>query len=72
MVLKSLQENKTRNVVKDVKDTFGFKTAAKEKPLTCRGLLPTFSSVYNPLEIAASFILEGCITIQKPYKENMA
>ena len=35
-------------------NTFGFKIAA-EKSLTCCGLLPTLSSVYNPLCFAAPF-----------------
>ena len=42
-------------------NTFGSKTAVEEKPLTCRGLQLTLSSVYDPL--AAPFILEGCIII---------
>ena len=29
-------------------DIFGFKIAAEQKPLTCRGLLSTLSSVHNP------------------------
>ena len=51
---------------------FGFKIAAEEKPLTCHGLLSTLSSVYDPLGLAAPFILEGCIMIQKLYKEKSA
>ena len=54
------------------KDTFGFKIATEEKPLTRRRLLSTLSSVYDPLGFAALFILEGCIIIQKLCKENSA
>ena len=54
------------------KDKFGFKLAAEEKTLTCRGLLSTLSSVYDPLGFAAPFILEGRIIIQKLCKENSA
>ena len=44
-------------------DTFGFKTAAKEKPLTHRGLLSFLSSVYDLFGLAAPFILEGYLII---------
>ena len=53
-------------------DAFGFKIAAEEKPLTRRRLLSTLSSVYNLLGLAAPFILEVCIIIQKLCKENSA
>ena len=87
VVLKSLQEEQRRKGVKDAgelperalrvqwnidEDTFGFKTAAEEKPLTYQGLLSTLSSVYDPFGLAAPFILEGCIIIQKLCKENSA
>ena len=92
VVLKSLQEDQRRKVVKDVdlssgelpvkkalgvqwnidKETFDFKVAAEEKPLTCRGRLSTLSSVYNHLSLAAPFIVEGRIIIQKLCKENSA
>ena len=51
-------------------DIFGFKIAAQEKPLTRCGLLSTLSSVYDPLGLAAPFILEGRVIIQKLCKEN--
>ena len=44
-------------------DTFGFKTAAKEKPLTHCGLLSFLSSVYDLFGLAAPFILEGYLII---------
>ena len=53
-------------------DTFGFKIAAEEKPLTRHGLLSTMSSVYDSLCFAAPFILEGRIIIQKLCKESSA
>ena len=53
-------------------ETFGFKIAAEEKLLRSHGLLSTLSSVYNPLGLAAPFILEGHIIIQKLCKENSA
>ena len=53
-------------------ETFGFKIVAEEKPLRCHGLLSTLSSVYNPLGLAAPFILEGHMIIQKLCKENSA
>ena len=48
------------------------KIAAEGKPLTRRGLLSTLSSVYGPFGLAAPFILEGRIIIQKLCKENSA
>ena len=68
------QENcllKALGVQWNIDDTFDFKIAAGEKPLTCFGLLSTLSSVYNPLGLTASFILKGII-IQKLCKENSA
>ena len=53
-------------------DTFGFKMAAEEKPLTHHRLLSTLSSVYDLLGLAALFILEGCIIIKTRWKENSA
>ena len=51
-------------------DTFDFKIAAEQKPLTRRGLLSTLSSVHNPLGLAAPFVLNGRAIIQKLCKEN--
>ena len=53
-------------------DTFGFKISTEQKPLTLRGLLSTLSSVYDPLGLAAPFLLEGRKIIQKLCKENSA
>ena len=84
LVFKSLNKDQRSKCVKDADlgtgelpdkrddDTFGFKIAAEEKPLTRRMLLSTLSSVYDPLSLAAPFILEGWKIIQKLCKENSA
>ena len=51
---------------------FGNKIYIKQKPLTRRGLQSTLSSVYDPLGLAAPFLLEGRKIIQKLCKENSA
>ena len=38
-------------------DNFGFKVTLKQKPMTRRGLLLIITSVYDPLGLAASFLL---------------
>ena len=38
---------------------FGFRIVIKDQPLTRRGILSTISSVYDPLGIAAPFLLVG-------------
>ena len=40
-------------------DMFGFMFVIKDQPLTRRGILSTISSVYDPLGIAAPFLLVG-------------
>ena len=40
-------------------DTYGFRIILKDQPLTRRGILSTISSVYDPLGIAAPFLLVG-------------
>ena len=40
-------------------DKLGFQVHMKEKPLTRRGMLSSMSSIYDPLELAAPFMLEG-------------
>ena len=42
-------------------DTLRFRIILKGKPLTCRGILSTICSVYDPLGIAAPFLLNGKI-----------
>ena len=45
-------------------DTFGFRIVLKDQPLTRRGILSTISSVYDPLGIAAPFLLVGKSILQ--------
>ena len=52
-------------------DTFGFKIAAEEKPLTCHGLLSIWSSVDNLLDLDAPFILEGRISSKNYAKKTV-
>ena len=45
-------------------DTFGFKISVKERPCTRRGILSWVSSVYDPLGMAALFILPAKLLLQ--------
>ena len=45
-------------------DTFRFRIILKDQPLTRRGILSTISSVYDPLGIAAPFLLVGKSILQ--------
>ena len=45
-------------------DKLGLQIHMKEKPLTRRGMLSSFSSTYDPLGLAAPFMLEGRRIIQ--------
>ena len=45
-------------------DTFGFRIILKDQSLTRRGILSTISSVYDPLGIAAPFLLVGKAILQ--------
>ena len=40
-------------------DTFGFRVILKDKPLTRRGILSTICSIFDPLGMAAPFLLTG-------------
>ena len=40
-------------------DTLGFRIILKDKPLTRRGILSTICSIYDPLGMAAPFVLTG-------------
>ena len=51
-------------------DMLEFRVSLKDKPLTRRGLLSLLSSVYDPLGLAAPFILEGRKIIQQLCLEN--
>ena len=45
-------------------DAFGFKVHIKEKPCTRRGILSVVSSVYDPLGMAAPFVLPAKLLLQ--------
>ena len=53
------------------KDTFGFRISLKQKPATKRGMLSELSSVYDPLGLAAPFILKGRKIIQKLCQQEL-
>ena len=46
-------------------DTFGFKIKLKDVSTTRRGVLSTISSIYDPLGIAAPYLLEGKQILQQ-------
>ena len=52
-------------------DNFGFKVTLRQKPMTRRGLLSIISSVYDPLGLAASFLLQGRLINHELHKENL-
>ena len=65
-LLGSLPEERALGVLWNVEtDTLGFKVNLKEKPLTRRGVLSIFSSIYDPLGFGAPFLLKGKEIIQK-------
>ena len=43
----------------------------KEKPFTRRGMLSSLSSIYDPLELAAPFMLRERKIIQSLYHQNL-
>ncbi|XP_064629340.1 uncharacterized protein LOC135488626 [Lineus longissimus] len=53
------------------KDTLGFQTLLNEKPATRRGMLSLISAVFDPLGIAAPFIVPARIILQTLCKEQM-
>ena len=52
-------------------DYFGFKVTLKQKPMTRRGLLSIISSVYDPLGLAAPFLLQGKLINQELCRANL-
>ena len=52
-------------------DAFKFRITLKDKPLTRRGILSTVSSIYDPLGIAAPFLLRGKRILQLLCKESI-
>ena len=52
-------------------DTLQFRITLQDKPLTRRGILSTVSSVYDPLGLAAPFLLKGKRVLQMLCKENI-
>ena len=46
-------------------DTLGFRIILRDKPLTRRGILSTICSIYDPLGIAAPFLLIGKRILQE-------
>ena len=52
-------------------DSFGFKVNIKEKPCTRRGILSVVSSVYDPLGMAAPFILPAKLLLQDLCRKSL-
>ena len=50
-------------------DTFQFRIALKDRPMTRRGILSSVSSIYDPLGFAAPFLLRGKRILQLICKE---
>lgn len=69
MMLKMLIWALESCLLRECMDFRGFQIAAKYKSSTRRGLL---SSVYDPLGLAAPFILEECIVMQRLCKQKRA
>lgn len=72
MDLERLPRERALGVEWDVEvDTIGFKTQVKEKPPTRRGMLSVTSSVYDPLGIAAPFVLLAKLILQDLCKRQL-
>ena len=52
-------------------DKVGFQVHMKKKPLTRRGMLPSLSSICDPLALAAPFMLEGRRVTQSLCHQNL-
>ena len=53
-------------------DKFGFKVNVKERPCTRRGILSIVSSIYDPLGMAAPFILPAKLLLQDLCRKGLA
>lgn len=53
-------------------DTLQFRVVLKDKPLTRRGILASISSIYDPLGLAAPFLLQGKQILQDLCKNQAA
>ena len=53
-------------------DALQFRVVLKDKPLTRRGILASISSIYDPLGLAAPFLLQGKQILQDLYKNQAA
>ena len=63
--LDDLPIERTLGVLWDVQnDNFHFRTTAKNKPMTRRGILSTVSSIYDPLGFVAPYILTAKFLMQ--------
>ena len=51
----------------DESDTFKFRREMKDKPCTCRGILATISSIFDPLGFIAPVVLGGKQTLEEIY-----
>lgn len=52
-------------------DTFGFRIELRDKPVTRRGILSTFGSVYDPLGAVSPVILNGKQILQALCRQNV-
>ena len=52
--------------------TFGFPIELGDKPVTCRGILSTISSVYDPLGAVSPVILNGKQILQALCSQNVS
>ena len=67
-----LPEDKALGVKWNIQeDTLGFIIKMDDKPTTRRGLLATFSSVYDPLGLGAPFLLKDRLIIQRLCRNNL-
>ncbi len=52
-------------------DKLGFRIIINDKPLTCRGVLSTISSIYDPLGMVAPVLLPGKRILQDLCREKL-